>query len=535
MNAIFILLLLPLLAFSQAKAPIESLFKDLPLEERISKRMELIEDIRSGKEKNYLLPETTVLYALNLKDNPKHGDSWYGWIQNTLATGNLGQMNYSSGAIKKSETMLRIALKKVPKHVGLQLLKIKINFAKGAENYKIKSELDKFNTRIAEIDFADLNFMAELYARINEPSLASDIYKKMEAKATSKGEELLCYQGRGQNARMAENWNDCVDAYQKSDALFPGNQFVLLPIVQCLNKANRFTEALNYAERLKDSPDASCALSDAQIGRGAELGRSGKFTEAEELINKSFKCKKWEAFHELAHIKIQRKDFEGAYEMMMKSSEIRGPGNKNSYLKEWSLSFRPSMEILKRIMMDIIQTEKTAEAKLQGYYEFTKFLVETKDSAAKEIAVKGIAFGTESLKANAENYQFLKPLAGLLTLQGTHMQSPLALEQAQLFLGKLYQMNPGGDQDVLLMQGQILQNGPASAAPVAAPEKVPQPTPVQQEPAQATTLAPVPAQTVPAQAAPAKPPAYAPPVPIQSAPLQQIYSQPAATQPIPVQ
>ncbi|MES2526357.1 MAG: hypothetical protein V4598_04695 [Bdellovibrionota bacterium] len=530
---IFFLLLFPILAFSQGKMPIEDLYQELSPSDRITKRMELIENIRTGKEKNYRLSETTVLYALNLKDDPKHAASWYEWIQSTLAAGKVGQMNYSPDSLKKSEGMLKLALKKNPSHLGLQLIKLKMQTAKGLEDFKIKSELEKFKQKSANIDFNDLYFMAQLYMKVNDPNGASDMFKAMEEKAVTPEKMSMCLMGRGQNAKNAGNWNDCVDAYKKSDAVFPKNQFILLSIVQCLTGARKFAEALSYEDQLQPGGEVNCILADAQIGRGVELTNSSSFKEAEALLLKSQKCLKWESYHELTNLKLKQKLFGEAYDMMMLSAGIRSPEGKSAYLRDWSPSFKEDKTVFKRILGNIIESAKAPETKIQSHYELSKYLYEQKDPAAKDAAGRAIKEATENIKANENNYEFLKYLSAILAMEAVHLKSQLFYEQGRMVIAKLRQMNPGNDpfvqeQQSILEGASIEPAAAAIATPV--PEKAAQPAPVTVAPSVTAPVKPVAPQK---PAAPA--PAYNPPAPIESAPAQQINSQPAGTAPIPVQ
>ncbi len=517
-----ILFLLPLTVFSQGKTPIEDLFLDLPREQRITKRMELIENIRAGGDKNYRMTETIVLYALNLKDDPKHSASWYDWIHATLAAGKVGQLNYSSESLKKAEGMLKLALKKNPSHLGLQLIKLRIQNARGLESYKVKAELDKFKPKAADISFQDLTFMAELYMKVDDPNSASDIYKAMEAKAVTPQQISMSLMGRGQTAQMAGNWNDCVDAYKKSDAVYPDNQFIILPIVQCLSGARRWTEALIYGEKLQPGPEVNCILADVQIGKGIELTNSQSFKEAEEMFLKSHKCLKWESYHELTNLKLKQNKYGEAYEMMMKAAGIRAPEGKSAYLREWIHAFKGDKDTSKRILVNIVETAKVPEERIRGHYELCKYLTEQKDPAAKDAGVRAIKEATDLVKTNENNYEFLKYLSAILAMQATQLNSQLFYEQGRMVIGKLRQMNPGNDSFVQEQQS-ILESAnyePIKATTQNSPQPESEPT-VIEVPA---PVAPAKPASAPVQSVPT--PAYAPPAPIQAAPNQAVPSVP---------
>ena len=77
MKYLLLLSLFSTLTFAQApKPPLEELFKDVPLAQRQDKRVEFALKMASDKnDTGYHRDLTPVLYALNLKENPKHGIS----------------------------------------------------------------------------------------------------------------------------------------------------------------------------------------------------------------------------------------------------------------------------------------------------------------------------------------------------------------------------------------------------------------------------------------------------------------------------
>lgn len=455
MKIVFFLLLLPVIAFSEEKpAPIEGLFKELPVAERISKRMELAGDIISGKEKKYDIKQTTVLYALNVKDKPDHGPSWNGWINRILASGTTGSNSYTPEVLAKVEPMMKIAMAKAPGHPGLQLVRLKLNFVKGAENYQVKEGLEKLRAKSEQFEFNDLFSMAQLYIAIKEPVLASDVFKRTEAKATTKDERFQAYQGRGQSAMASESWNDCADAFKKTEEIYPQVIQLKISVVGCLNRGKRFDESLTYEGKLGDGQEGNCLISEAQIGKSHSLIDSGKFDEAEAMLNKSLKCKKWEALEALAKANVKKNNFDKAQDYLYKTLEIYG-AEKSSFLRDWSSSFKPSLQHYKQIVLKAIELDPKSETKIHSYYDLVKEMMNAKDAEAKDVTASALALGDTLLAQNAENYEFLKYFGGLYGISGLNLGNSPDVEKARMIFAKCKQIVPSGDEFVNAWVAQV--------------------------------------------------------------------------------
>lgn len=455
MKALFFLLLFPMFAFSEVKPePIEGLFQDLPIEERILKRMDLARDIVSGKEKKYEIKQAILLYALNVKDKPDHGQSWHEWINRILAGGSLGPLAYTPEVMAKVAPMIRIALSKVPDHPGIQIVKLKLDFIKGAENYKVKEGLEKLRIKSDQLDFSNLYSMAQLYGAIKEPIPASDVFKRMEAKASTIEERYLVYQGRGQSAVASESWNDCADAYQKAEEILPQIIQIKVSIVGCLSKAKRFDEALSYESKLGNVQEANCHFSEAQIGKSQGLINSGKFDEAEALLNKSLKCPKWEAFEALTKANVRKNNFDKAVEFLFKTLELYG-SDKSSFLRSWSDAFKPSSQHYQQLVLKSIELDSRAEIKVHSYYDLVKELMNSKNGEAKEMITTALAMGDSALAQNSENYEFLKYYGGLYGISGINLGNAPDVTKAQMIFSKCKQLVPSGDAFVNAWVAQV--------------------------------------------------------------------------------
>ncbi len=456
MKAFFLLLLFPVIAFSQGKPEqVEDLFKDLPVAERITKRMELARDILSGKEKKYDMKQATVLYALNVKDQPDHAHSWHEWISRILVSGSTGAFSYTPEVIKKVEPMLKMALRKSPNNPGLQIMKLKIRHIKGDEPYKMKEALEKLRAKSDQLEYSELFNMAQLYVAIKEPVLASDVFKRMETKAKTTDEHFQASHGRGQSAITAENWNDCADAYQEAEKILPQIFQLKVSVVGCLNKAKRFDEAVSYEGRIGNSSEANCNMSEALIGKAHNLIDAGKYDEAEALLNRSLKCPKWEGYEGLAKNYVKKKDFDKARDFLYKSLELYGT-EKAPYLLGWSAAFKPSIRHFKEILQKSIDQEQRSDTKMNSYYELVKEMANVRDPGANEVVVKAVASAELALAQYSEHYEFLKYFGGIYGISGTILGNPSDLAKAKMIFAKCKQLRPYPDDFV---NGWIAQVG----------------------------------------------------------------------------
>lgn len=424
-----------------AKISPGKLYLDLPAPERIEKRLRLAEEITSGQNKTgYTSDEADSLYALNVKEDPKHTRSWFNWIKKV--------MNKSpADSLKKAEDLLALAKRNNPGHPLLDLAQVMILSKKKAPFAEFRDTANKVKSRAGDLTFDDLLLLSEVYSGSGEPANALDVCSLMEKAATTPAEKITVQQRRGLLGKTSKNWETCVDGYRKTAALGAGGIPVQSGLVYCLRELNRIEEALAIADKVGDVGEMTCERAALRTKRGFQFSSDGDLQKALELGTAARSaCPNPETARLLATLALKKQDYKKAHPLVLEAAA--GAENKVKFLREWSRKFKGEPPLKLDILLESYKLIVDPEVKMALAFTDAHMMHLGNDPGFVEFVRKAKGWGDELAQDNQKNIEFMRNYSALYTVYGINRGSPKNLAKARELLGKTKSLGPDPDRIV---------------------------------------------------------------------------------------
>lgn len=457
-------------AFSQTKTPLEELFKDVPLAQRQDKRLEFA--LRMGGYNNdtgYSRDLTPVLYNLNLKENPKHGPSWYYLSNKLLSMGSMGRFQYSPDVLDKADKLITQALQNAPDYVPLHIRRADLDIAMKKDKEMIRQNALNVYGRVSSESYDVLTSYGEVLSWLAEHEKASNVYKMAESKATTNEEKGITNAYRGLGAQLAGNYHDCVEGYSRART-YRKSFGEDIELISCLNKLKRFDEALAISNEHRDSlgrgTNMDCHVGVSNGGKGKMLSDEGKFGSAEVYLIEATKgCKNSEIFNSLATNYIKQNNFEKAKETILEGVKVH-TGNKAQYLQQWSNQFKDTNKDLKLFFYEEgIKYYEQPKEKVNAYLNMMHELKNSNDPAFVDYSRRALSASSQVYESNRNDFDVVKLYGNMNTVFGVKRDSLIYLAKAREALIHAKSLRPEHDQSIeqnLSVIAQIetgIQNG----------------------------------------------------------------------------
>ncbi len=331
-NLFFILFYASYLS-AQTATPIEELYKDLPLAQRIEKRIKLADQIiRAKNDTPYPLESTSILYALNIKEDPKHPAAYIYLLNKIFLDARKTDQSISPEELAKAESIINQGLKHIPTDSVLQIRKIQMDFHKDKNSANRSKKLEGIRNR-KDLSFDSLMALGLAYFQATLFKDAREVYLKAETLAKTEVEKKNALNRIATASFKMGHYQDCIDFYLRAKVQ---RGAMLANLGSCYNSLNKWDEALAIVPKLPDGNSYfDCVKSTAQAGKGAQLFKSEKYSEADKYLTASLnRCSASSTYHYLASSAIRQKNKPKALEYLKEGAKIH-KGDKSKYLTNW--------------------------------------------------------------------------------------------------------------------------------------------------------------------------------------------------------
>ncbi len=458
MKYLILLSLFSFQAFSQnGRPPIEELFKDVPLEQRQDKRIEFARRMFSANnDTGYPKDMTVILYSLNLRENPKHGPSYYYMTNKFLSYGQNGQFSFTPDSIEKAEKVLSIGLQNAPDFAPLHIVRAYVDIAMKKDKETIRQNALKVYDRISTIKEDILFSYAEVLSWVGEREKATNIYKLTESRAITPEEKRESAWRRAFGAQISGNHAECAEYYQKSRAIRKdyGED---VGLISCLNSLKRYDEALAISNEYKSNSNSGsegvsamdCHTGTSNSGKGFSLYEQGNYQAAEPYLQEAVKgCQFTGPYTTLAYNYIKLNNLEKAKETILEGNK-HSP-DKQKYLLSWHTYFKNNNNTdLKLFFYEEAVKLYTKPSEQVNAYLYQMFeLKKANDPAFVDFSRRSINTAASIYESNRSDFETVKYFGMMNSIFGIKRDSLIYLAKAKDVLMQAKSMKSESDHNI---------------------------------------------------------------------------------------
>ncbi|MES2526577.1 MAG: hypothetical protein V4598_05795 [Bdellovibrionota bacterium] len=454
MKYLILLSLVSFQALSQnARPPLEELFKDVPLEQRQDKRIELaLKMASSNNDTGYNKEMTPLLYALNLKENPKHGPSYYYLINKVLSQGQLSRFSFTPETTEKADKLLNQGLKNAPDYAPLHVRRAYVDIGMKKDKEMIRENVLKVYYKASQMSDDVLIAYGQVLSWLDEHEKSAEVNKLAGTKAATPEDKGLVDSYSGLSAAKAGNWEGCVEGYKKARAV-KKSYGEDVELVGCLNQSKRYDEALAIAKENNSTPGGNdrmdCYTGQAYTGKGQSLYMAGDYQAAEPYLTEGVKgCKYENRYTALAFNYLKLNNLEKAKETILEWT-THSP-EKQKYLLSWYTYFKNANNSEQKLFFyEEAVKHYTNPSERVNAYLFQMFeLKNANDPAFVDFSRRSINSAASIYESNRSDFDTVKYFGMMNSIFGIKRDSLIYLAKAKEVLGQAKSMKSEADHNI---------------------------------------------------------------------------------------
>ena len=440
------------------------LFKELPLEERITKRSNIAVTVlkRMGrvKKSEYRLDDAHYLMMLNTQEDPSHEESYVYLSRITMMLGYYAGSQYSATSLSEAAQVIDVGIKHLGRTPKLLLKRAEINHSIKKDKAEVTKIIEEvLNKKDLNRDLSFLRLLSTNYQRVDGPDKYLAVMKEFKSKAETK-EELLEY-----DRELAEfyssygNWKKCTEYYESYFKEMTDDYWSYNNVGICYRSQQQFDKAIatyKKALSLVHFGAATNGLVLSYIGKGNALIYEKKFAEAKLTFHNALAISAHkDAYYSLAVINFLEEDVDAGMANIGKVLEQTKGVRANILGHIFHLIEKLGNNKISNLSEKLLKSVTTTEEKLFIAVTIIKSLYDRKIYYEKKVnemydLVRGLELENRDL---IEHNDYVKlNLASSYFMIGIMKNDILLFEKSMVLVDKVKNPKPYAKEIAMLRQ-----------------------------------------------------------------------------------